>query len=353
MGFELSGHYVWDFWVARDGSESHLFFLTAPKLGDSPDLRHPRARIGHAISTDLTNWTYQGVVIRASEAPAWDDGVTWTGSVVKRPDGMWMMFYTGCSRAEGMKIQRIGAAVSEDLRVWKKLDGPLLELDPRFYETYDPARWHDQAFRDPWVYRNPSGDSWCMLFTARDPDGPPRGAGVIGRARSRDLIHWTQEPPLFGMDRFGEMEVTQLFFLDGWWYCLFSNSVRHREPGYIITGKAGHVTGTHYLRSRSPEGPFEMPEEEFFAGDDASHLYGGRAVEAADGCLVFLAFLNYDSDGHFVGQITDPMPIWTTPEGYLRVDATKYGVPLRPSPAADQDAGQAVAIPGVAAAISP
>jgi hypothetical protein len=26
---------------------------------------------------------------------------------------------------------------------------PLLEVDPEHYETYDPQRWHDQAFRDP------------------------------------------------------------------------------------------------------------------------------------------------------------------------------------------------------------
>ena len=303
-----------------------LYCLTAPKTGDHPDLRHPHARIGHATSKDLKNWTYHGVVVRPSEQPGWDDGVTWTGSVTRRPDGKWMMFYTGCSKAENCKVQRIGAAVSADLYDWQKLDNPLLELDAAHYESYDPTRWHDQAFRDPWVYPAPDGDGWRMLFTARDPHGLAKGAGVIGQASSPDLVSWTVKEPLFGIGYYGEMEVPQLFELDGWWYCLFSNSSRHREPSYMANGKAGLATGTHYIRSRSSSGPFELVEEEFFAGDDTGHFYGGRVVEMEDGTLAFMAFLNHDAAGDFVGTISDPMPIWTTAEGYLRIDGGKYGL---------------------------
>jgi beta-fructofuranosidase len=329
MGFELQGNYVWDFWIARDGQDYHLYCLTAPKTDEHPDLRHPHARIGHATSKDLKNWTYHGVAIGPSAQPAWDDGVTWTGSAVLRPDGKWMMFYTGCQTSENCKIQRIGAAVSTDLHTWEKLEKPLLELDAAHYESYDPARWHDQAFRDPWVYPAPDGNGWRMLFTARDPHGPAKGAGVIGQASSPDLLNWTVGEPICTIGYYGEMEVPQLFDLDGWWYCLFSNSSRHREPSYLAHGKAGMATGTHYIRSRSPSGPFELVEEEFFAGDDTGHFYGGRVVEMEDGALGFMAFLNHDAAGGFVGAISDPMAIWTTPEGYLRIDARKYGLAMR------------------------
>jgi beta-fructofuranosidase len=330
MAFALPGHYVWDFWLARDGGTYHLFCLAAPKTAEHPDLRHPHARIHHATSRDLRRWTHHGIVIAPSAEPAWDDGVTWTGSVVRKADGSWMMFYTGASRAENCKIQRIGAAVSGDLHHWTKLAGnPLLEADPTHYETYDQLRWHDQAFRDPWVFADSHGRGWRMIFVAREPSGPPAGAGVLGQALSTDLMHWTASEPLFKASRYGEMEVPQLFELDGWWYCLFSNSVRHRLPEYVASGKCGRVTGTHYIRSRSPDGPFDLVEELFFAGDEVGHLYGGRTVETLAGERLFMAFLNHRADGSFVGSITDPLPLWTTPEGYLRIDATKYGMALR------------------------
>jgi beta-fructofuranosidase len=171
-----------------------------------------------------------------------------------------------------------------------------------------------------------------MLFTARNPLRPAKGAGVIGRAHSPDLESWTLEQPITCPGHYGEMEVPQLFELDGWWYCLFSNSVRHREPAYIAGGGAGKATGTHYLRSRSPEGPFELVEETFFAGDDVGRFYGGRAVRDIDGRMALMAFRNHDADGAFLGTITDPMPLWTTAEGYLRLDGRQYGMALRDAP---------------------
>lgn len=284
MAFELPGHFVWDFWLAHNGGDFHLYFLAAPRANEHPDLRHPRASIHHASSSNLMDWSYHGVAIAPSPEPAWDDCATWTGSVIRRPDGAWKMFYTGVARKEACRIQRIGAAISTDLHHWTKVAGnPIIELSGETYERYDPKRWHDQAFRDPWVYRDPGGPGWRMLFTARDPHRPAKGAGAIGQACSPDLVNWTLGEPLYRADHYGEMEMPQLFALDGWWYCLFSNSVRHREPSYVDGGRAGSVTGTHYLRSTSPHGPFALVEEEFFAGDPTGLLYGGRAVDTGRG----------------------------------------------------------------------
>jgi aminobenzoyl-glutamate transport protein len=56
----LPDHWTWDFWLADDGDRYHLYFLMAPtSLGD-PDLRHHNARIGHAVSNDLTDWDFLG-----------------------------------------------------------------------------------------------------------------------------------------------------------------------------------------------------------------------------------------------------------------------------------------------------
>jgi beta-fructofuranosidase len=331
MSLEIPGRYLWDFWFARDGDIHHLFFLTAPKTEAHPDARHPDARIGHATSFNLVDWLYHGIVLGPSAEPAWDDGATWTGSVIRRHDGKWMMFYTGTRRSDQRKIQRIGAALSDDLFTWTKIENnPLLAINGEYYETYDPARWHDEAFRDPWVYADPDGDGWRMLITARAKDGLAKGAGVIGQAKSRDLMSWKVGEPVYRGSYYGEMEVPQLFQFDGWWYCLFSNASRHMEPNYVASGKPGIVTGTHYLRSRSSQGPFELTEDRFFAGDETGHFYGGKVVEAVDGNLMFMAFLNHRDDGSFVGALSDPLPVWTNPKGFLRIDARKYGLPLRP-----------------------
>jgi len=42
-----------DFWFADDGERYRLFFLRAPRALGDPELRHRRASLGHAVSTDL------------------------------------------------------------------------------------------------------------------------------------------------------------------------------------------------------------------------------------------------------------------------------------------------------------
>lgn len=340
MGFLLPDRYVWDFWTVRDGATTHLFYLNAPRDIPHPDDRHLKASVGHATSTDLVHWKNLGPTIGPSPGPAWDDSTTWTGCTIKRPDGRWMMFYTGTSKGEKSKVQRIGAALSDDLHHWEKLpENPLLVCDPTWYEKYDLTtsghrpHW-DEAWRDPWVYADPHGPAnggkgWRMLFTARAKSGAERGRGVIAQATSPDLVTWTAGPPLTNFGYYAEMEVPQLFQLDGWWFCLFCNGARNQEAAYAATGKSGGNSGTHYLRSKSPDGPFELVEHRFFAGDPNWRLYAGRMVPGNDGKPRFMAFINNDGKGRFVGGLTDPMPMWVTPEGLLRVDARAYGIPPR------------------------
>ena len=45
--------------------------------------------------------------IAPSEAPAPDSWTTWTGSIVRQPDGVWRMFYTGTSREDAGQVQAL------------------------------------------------------------------------------------------------------------------------------------------------------------------------------------------------------------------------------------------------------
>src|SRR3990170_206584 len=132
----LDDHWTWDFWTIKDGVDYHLFFLKAPKSLGDPDARHQNARIGHAVSVDLTDWTVLPDALAPGPGGAWDDMSTWTGSVIKA-DGRWHMYYTGVNHAERGLVQRIGRASSDDLVTLVKDDAFQLEADPRWYEQLD------------------------------------------------------------------------------------------------------------------------------------------------------------------------------------------------------------------------
>ena len=129
MTLYLPDKWVWDFWFAQDGANTHVFYLQALRALDDPDLRHWNVTIGHAVSEDLVNWEILPDAFAPSASPAWDDYTTWTGSIIQH-EGLWCLFYTGSSRADDGKIQRIGLATSSDLLTWQKHpQNPLIEAD--------------------------------------------------------------------------------------------------------------------------------------------------------------------------------------------------------------------------------
>jgi beta-fructofuranosidase len=327
MAFTPKNRISWDFWTAHDGEQFHLFYLNAPKGLRDQNHRHFYARIGHAVSRDLVNWTELPEAFGPSPEPAWDDGTTWTGSTIRRPDGKWMTFYTGTTRGEKFLMQRIGAAVSDDLQTWTKLpQNPLVEIKDTRFEKYDISAWHDEACRDPWVFQVEGDKRWHMVFTARRAQGKARGRGTIAHAVSNDLVTWSLVGEVYHGTEFGQMEVPQIFSIKGKWYCLFCVASPEINLDYIMTGKPGRPIGTHYLVADNPLGPWTLAEDQFLVADETGTLYAGRIVQKPGGDTVFLAFLNNDSEGRFVGGLSDPMPITQLPDGRLRVDATRYGI---------------------------
>jgi beta-fructofuranosidase len=303
--FDLPGSWVWDFWFADDGDRYHLYFLYASRALHDPDARHYRASIGHAVSTDLVEWTQVADALVRSDAPAFDDLATWTGSVIRHPDGTWFLFYTGSSLApDGKNVQRIGYATSTDLETWTKAGAPVLEARSPWYETIESGAWHDEAFRDPWVFADPDGDGWHMLVTARAPHGPVDGRGVIGHAWSADLRTWELREPLTAPsgDGFGQLEVTQVEVVDGRPVLIFSCLAEHATES-----RKGAAGGTWAVPADSPLGPFDV--DAAYPLTDES-LYVGRLLRRrSDGQWLLFAFRNADEHGAFVGGVTDPMPV--------------------------------------------
>lgn len=318
MVFIPDDHLLWDFWFAprAAGEPFHLFYLRAPRSLPDPEMRHRQAEVGHAVSEDLVHWTVRPVALRHGPAGCWDDQAIWTGSII-RHEGRYYWFYTAIRHAD--RAQRIGLALSDDLDTWHRYEGnPIVEADPRWYEK---APERGEACRDPWVVRDPDGDGWLMYFTASANDGDADGRGVIGLARSRDLVHWEQAPPVAGPAGFGELEVPQLLHLGDHFqllFCTASPSARRRAE----VGDAAHWGGTHYFLGPSPTGPFTLAPTPPLVADRNATFYAGRVVKGPDGAPVFLAWHN-KQDGRFIGGLSNPAPVTVSTSGQLHVDTSE------------------------------
>ncbi len=319
MPLRLPDKWVWDFWFAQQDGQHHIFYLQAPRALGDPAQRHHSATIGHAVSRDLRDWRALPDAVHPGPPGDWDDLATWTGSVVKH-HGRWFMLYTGVNRSEQGSIQRIGLAVSDDLLRWSKHPGnPVLEADPRWYEVLVQGGWHHQAWRDPWVFHWPDDDRHHVLITARSPHGEPGGAGVIGHARSRDLIDWEVLPPLTEPGEFAELEVPQLVWSPQGYTILFScHAGDHSRERVKRTGTDGQA-GTFLLSAKEFFGPYlasDTPVAPFQA--DMGVLYAGKLLKDDAGHWQFMAFRG-DEDGDFRGELAGPLAVQQAANGEIVV----------------------------------
>lgn len=318
----LHDKWIWDFWLAKNDADWHIYFLQADNTLPDPEMRHRNVTQGHAVSQDLVNWTLLGTCFKPSVAEAWDDWTTWTGSVLQGPDGLWHLFYTGTQHANEGMHQRIGHATSNDMHSWVRVgNGLCLDLTgahAHHYEEYTLGHWHDRAMRDPWVIKNPEGDGWLMYFTARVPGRKePNAGGAIGFATSPDLENWTLQPPIYTGGAFGQLEVPQVFKFGELWYCTFCTAAEHWSESYRADNPQIPVTGNSYLMATSHLGPWTAVKP-FLDGANPCKRYAGKIVEQ-HGKLFILGFLYYDEDGKFIGKVSDPVALAVNVDGTLRV----------------------------------
>jgi len=318
MAIRLHDNWIWDFWFAQDGSDTHIFYLQAPRALREESKRHWHVSVGHAVSQDLLQWEILPDALSPSkEYGAWDNYTTWTGSIIKH-SGVWYMFYTGTNREENGKIQRIGLATSDDLIKWERYSGGgLIKADPQWYELFDPDVWHEESWRDPWVFEQEG--KFHAYITARCKNGPKDARGVIGHAVSSDLISWEVNPPVTKPGEFGFMEVPQLVEINGLWYLFFSVTHDKYSTSRLSRPNIKRQTGTHYLVAKHPLGPFRYITDEFLVGDEIGSLYAGRIIPNQSGEWVFFGFEQFSVGKMFVGKISNPLPLQVQGNGRLFV----------------------------------
>lgn len=315
MPLILEDKWVWDLWLAPEKVDNqwHIFFLQAPRSLIDPDLRHASATVGHAVSTDLINWKFLGTALEPGEFGKWDDRAIWTGSIIKSPEGIWHMFYTGTNKSnENGFIQRIGVATSKDLNNWTKKEGFVTEADSKWYERAAQVNseraaganaWYEEAWRDPWVFQDPDTNEWTMLITARKNSGPYDARGTIGIAKSKNLLDWQVCEPLNVDSEFGHFEVPQILKLNeaelAISFCLASNN---HAATRIQRGERAW-TGNGIMRSDSLTGIWKVENEPFIEDPN----YAARLLEV-DGKLLAISWLNY-KNSEFQGYIDDPIDV--------------------------------------------
>lgn len=320
MGFKLPAKWVWDFWFAIDGDRIHMFYLQADRSLEDPELRHWHASIEHAVTTDLVHWeTRPAALLPAAEFEAPDSLTTWTGSVLHH-QGLWHLFYTGTSRAEEGKIQRICLATSTDLDHWRRsVPSEVVALDPAWYEELDLACWYDQSWRDPWVIPDPETGRFHMFMTCRVGYGAADGRGAIGHAQSDDLKHWQVGPPVMAPGWFGEMEVPQVERIGDYWYLFCSVSARFHNRAACDALPPPARTGTIYFIAERPAGPYRVPADPYLVADEPGSLYAGRILRLPSGEWIYMAFRNRGTDGNFIGDLGEPMRLVQLADGRLQV----------------------------------
>ncbi len=303
----IKDKWIWDFWIVKNVEIYHIFYLQAPKsLGDEK-LRHHNATVGHATSKDLIHWEVLPDALHPSQPGSWDDLAIWTGSVIEC-ENKWYMYFTGANKSENGLIQRIGLATSDDLINWTKHpENPILQADDNWYELLDLNSWHDQAWRDPYVYKDKN--KFYAFITARVNYGPPDGRGVIACAESYNLIDWKVKAPITEPGDFGQLEVPQVVKKNNTYYLIFSTSVETTSKERKKTHGINIVTGTHCLIGDSIFGPYHYQSDEFLLGDSIGSLYSGKIVENNEEEVSMMAFHNYTDKGDFLGYISNPFKV--------------------------------------------
>ena len=298
-----------DFWFLEGPDALHMYYL----MKGSPSPQGFRdVGIGHATSADGIRWAEHEPIMLRGAPGAFDDAAIYTGSGITI-EGRHYILYTGIH--SGDHTQRSGLLTSDDLHHWQRHEGnPVMEPDPRWYETEaDYAGGKYISWRDPWLWHNPD-DGFCYAFvtaTARG-DTPRHERGCIGLARSRDLRQWEILPPVSATGMFHDLEVPQVFELNGRWYLIHLMCMwRYSQRAFEARPPELWLDGTYYMVADHPLGPWHIPEHDVIAGC-RGHAPLAARVQQVGGDLLLYAW------GPRRRELSVPMKVAADPDGRLR-----------------------------------
>ena len=288
MYWSPPGYEMGDPTIIRVGDEYHFFTEALPRNKRPIDLRN--RVIYHAVSKDALNWQELPHVIEVGPAGSFD-GFTLYHFDVYVHQGTWYLFYTGLDKPGVGQKQATGLATSRDGIHWEKHPkNPIDFADPRFYEqaippeaTYQKKDLGRLWYRDPSVFRNPKTGEFGMVTIARDLRKPADTRGCIAWSTSRDLVHWTQHPPIYSPNRFHTIEVPAMFEHGGRHYLTFLTHWNWGTP-YLTTDPYQTAGNLYAVSENGWTGPYVQPKDEILIGAAGQpRLASQRIIEGLDG----------------------------------------------------------------------
>lgn len=156
-------------------------------------------------------------------------------------------FYTGHNRIwqhQNKTAEVLLQASSSDFKTWIKEENAIA-LNPQV--GYDNGDW-----RDPWVIWNDQKQEYLLILGARLEGPKTRQTGRIVHFTSKNLNDWTFQGDFWISDRFTMIEMPDLFRMGDWWYLVYTEYSQQSK--------------THYVMSKSLEGPWITPKDDSFDG---------------------------------------------------------------------------------------
>jgi len=299
----------------------HLFHLVLPN----------HDFIAHAVSTNGFTWQRVANALFIGDPGSWDDLMLWTMHVSPDPHrpGRWRMFYTGLSRREQGRVQRVGMAESDDLYHWRKTpvnwprptlppgrtkdpapatnqNSPSepsscfpLEASPPFAESSPSEGRHWVSFRDPFYYRDEY--QGCLLVSGRVPEGPLVRRGCVSLLHEVRPDHFEAQPCLHHPGLYDDIEVPNLIRLDGEYYLI--GSIREdAKIRYWHTDELGRPWRSYHDNVLLAQGN-----------------YAGRVCRDEHGWLIWNFFSQDVNDRTVQNVMPPPKRLCRAEDGLLRI----------------------------------
>lgn len=233
--FELKNRWLGDTWYYVQDQIAHMYFLTCSN--DIP--RHKFWQIGHATSTDLKNWNYQGILF-SSNANIASQSCLSTGSVC-RWEGRYLMSFLGNHNNPDPCILY---AWSMDLYHWQLLPRYGSRLSDTPYSKRGSLSFKNPRWRDPYLFVE---KNWLYQFvTAADESLPSTCDGVVAVMRTKNLVDWEYLPhlktPVLGTD----LECPKVYRIGEFYVLLVSMFNVLQEPGFAAKQPKGLNSSTTF-----------------------------------------------------------------------------------------------------------